>query len=92
MPSIYLVFFFWLIDIISNQNDYFKTLTNDFNSINSSTSTVIISESKDLGPCSCDLTPGVCDYLCCCDSDCPEKVTTDWINDSKNICLDKSIF
>ncbi len=88
----FIIFFlFCLILRVNNQSDYFKILTTDFSALNTSSSTVVISESKDLGPCACDLTPGVCDYLCCCDADCPQKTTAEWISDSRNICLDKSI-
>ncbi len=90
MFSIFLACVLILFLQVNNQSDYFTTLTTDFASLNTSSSTVVISESKDLGPCSCDLTPDACDYHCCCDLDCPDKVTAAWIGDSSNICLDKS--
>ena len=75
---------------IYSQQGYYQTLTTDFSKLNTTYSTVVISESKDLGACSCDLTPSACDYLCCCDQDCPSQITTTWINDANNVCLDKS--
>lgn len=75
--------------MVNSQNNYFQTLTTDFSLLNSLNSTVVISESKDIGLCTCDLTPNACDYLCCCDPDCPSAITSKWISDSNNICLDK---
>jgi hypothetical protein len=74
----------------SSQFNYFKILDTNYTLINSTYSTVVISESKDIGACSCDLTPDSCDYLCCCDPECPSKITSIWISDPNNICLDKS--
>ena len=45
------------------------------------------SKSKDMGPCTCNLTRH-CDYRCCCDEeDCPPNIIGDWRK--KNICIDK---
>ena len=73
-----------------SQSNYYSTLTTDFSKLNTTYSSVVISESKDLGACSCDLTPSACDYQCCCDTDCPTTITSIWINDPNNVCLDKS--
>ena len=87
-----MIIFFIQIIFISNTNNYLETLKIDYNMINSINSTVVISESKDLGTCTCDLTPNTCDYLCCCDTECPSTLTNTWIDDPNNICLDKSKF
>lgn len=82
---------FIIKSLLSNaQFNYFKTMETDFTLLNSTFSTVVISESKDIGACSCDLTPESCDYQCCCDQDCPTSITSIWINNQKNVCLDKS--
>jgi len=39
--------------------------------------------------CECDVTPNTCDYLCCCDADCPTTLTTIWINGA-NLCENRS--
>ena len=78
------------VAIISSLNDYLETLTIDYSLINTVNSTVVISQSIDIGPCTCDLTPNTCDYHCCCDTDCPSSITTIWLNDSNHVCLDKS--
>lgn len=39
--------------------------------------------------CVCDLTPLACDYLCCCDSQCPDDAKKQWQNSSNNVCSDK---
>jgi hypothetical protein len=82
----------FLIGIILTKckNYYYQTLTTDYTKLNSLNSTVVISESRDIGTCTCDLTPNTCDYLCCCDIDCPSKITSVWLDDPNNICLDKS--
>ena len=84
--------FIFLFKIIftNAQLNYFKTIQTDFTQINSTFSTVVISESRDLGVCSCDLTPNACDYQCCCDTECPTSIITLWISDPNNVCLDKS--
>lgn len=41
-----------------------------------------------IGDCSCDLTAGICDYLCCCDKDCPKDIQENWVNNTSNICID----
>lgn len=84
------IIFFLLLIFINNSNNYFETLKIDFSLINNVNSTVVISESKDLGTCTCDLTPNTCDYLCCCDTECPSDLITTWLDDPNNICLDKS--
>ena len=78
------------IIIISNTNNYLETLKIDYSKINSVNSTVVISESRDIGTCTCDLTPNTCDYLCCCDIECPSDIINTWLDDPNNICLDKS--
>ena len=60
-----------------------------FNKINNLNSTVMISESKDIGICTCDLTSNTCDYRCCCDKNCPSFITNIW--EINNECLNKSI-
>ncbi len=89
-PLILLFTFLNLIYPTNSQMDYFSTFQTNYSMINKTYSTVTISESIDIGVCSCDLTPGSCDNLCCCDKDCPEKVTSLWIADQNNVCLDKS--
>lgn len=77
---------------VNAQKNYFNTLATDFSKLNTTYSTTIISQSKDIGVCTCDLTPNSCDYLCCCDQDCPNSITTTWMNDPSNVCLDKRKF
>ena len=44
------------------------------------------SKSKDMGPCTCNLTRH-CDYRCCCDEeDCPPEKIKEWRDE--NICID----
>ena len=44
------------------------------------------SKSKDMGPCTCNLTRH-CDYRCCCDDeDCPPEKIKEWRDE--NICID----
>jgi hypothetical protein len=58
--------------------------------LNSLNTTVVTSESKDIGLCTCDLTPNTCDYLCCCDTDCPTEMSNAWLNNPADVCLNKS--
>jgi len=44
--------------------------------------TVTVTNGKDVGSCSCDLTEFSCDNSCCCDPDCPAGVLTLWLSDS----------
>ena len=37
--------------------------------------------------CSCDIHKNSCDYLCCCDEDCPDDAIIDWKNHLK--CIDQ---
>ena len=46
----------------------------------------VFSEEKDMKPCTCDTVEGECDYRCCCDSDCKDKVTQ-W--KQEKLCVDK---
>jgi hypothetical protein len=88
----YLAMFFNLFEFIYTQTKYLETLQTSFSKLNNAVSTVVISESIDIGTCTCDLTPNTCDYLCCCDTECPTTITDKWISDPNNICLDKSIY
>ena len=54
--------------------------------------TVIFDVSQLAKTCECDITPNTCDYLCCCDSDCPKNITQTWINTASDICANKSKF
>jgi hypothetical protein len=85
-----IIIFYSNLILLKTQFNYFSTLETNLSLINGTYSTVVISESKDLGSCTCDLTPDSCDYLCCCDPECPTKITSIWISDPNNICLDKS--
>ena len=52
--------------------------------------TTKFSTSKDMAQCTCDLTDGVCDFRCCCDTVCKELGnSTDW--EEKGQCIDKEI-
>lgn len=48
--------------------------------------TNFISVTKDMGPCTCNLTEGLCDYHCCCDSECSEELRKQWLSDPRKIC------
>ena len=37
--------------------------------------------------CSCDIHKNSCDYLCCCDEDCPDDAINDWKNRLE--CIDQ---
>lgn len=43
-----------------------------------------------MGSCACDITPDVCDNLCCCDPDCPVSIVANWKKDPDNVCVDLS--
>lgn len=43
-----------------------------------------------MGPCFCDLKKDICDYHCCCDTDCPSNLVQKWRDNKDNICLDES--
>jgi hypothetical protein len=88
--KIAIVLCFFQIAIISCLNEYLNTLSIDYSQINTVNSTVVISQSIDIGPCTCDLTPNTCNYHCCCDPDCPSSIKTLWLNDVNDVCLDKS--
>ena len=88
--NISILLWFFQIALITSLNEYLDTLSIDYSLINTVNSTVVISQSIDIGPCTCDLTPNTCDYQCCCDIDCPSSVKTMWLNDPKDVCLDKS--
>ena len=79
----------FLIYFLNAQINYFQSILTDLSKLNPTATTVTISESIDIGPCDCDLTPLSCDYKCCCDSDCPQSVVQTWINDQSNVCLNK---
>jgi len=52
---------------------------------------VVLSDVSDIGECVCDMTQDTCDYLCCCDKDCPATIIGTWLNDTNSVCLDKRI-
>lgn len=59
----------------------------DYQKISNTNRTVLTSESKNIAPCSCDITPNTCDKYCCCDIDCSDKLVSEWIDSSENLCL-----
>mmetsp|Transcript_2286 Transcript_2286/g.1598 ORF Transcript_2286/g.1598 Transcript_2286/m.1598 type:complete len:93 (+) Transcript_2286:21-299(+) len=68
---------------IDFQTQYMETGTAQDKSTNT------ISPEDDLfSQCTCDLTPGGCDYRCCCDTDCAEDTITAWKLKS-NYCIDE---
>ena len=44
-------------------------------------------ENAEENDCPCDMKTGICDYLCCCDTDCDESEIEHWINQTK--CIDQ---
>lgn len=38
--------------------------------------------------CSCDLTTDSCDAFCCCDSSCPEEITSEWTRNNRCANID----
>ncbi len=59
----------------------------DYPLISNSNRTVNTSITTIIAPCSCDLTPTVCDAYCCCDTDCPSYLTASWkSNSTTNLC------
>lgn len=75
---------------VFTQDTYYNTFKTNLTNLNNLVSTVVISSSKEISTCPCDLTPNVCDYLCCCDPHCSEVTVLSWKENSNNICLDKS--
>lgn len=69
-------------------NDLFSNLSTSFQTINTVNSSVTNSDLKQT-QCICNLNPGICDYNCCCDLDCPVSLLTSWLLNNNNICLDK---
>ena len=78
---LYFFFILKLIDFTCNQNieEYYcgkiKESDNDNN------------ENAAENDCVCDMTIGMCDYLCCCDTDCDKSEIESWINQTK--CIDQ---
>ena len=78
---LYFFFILKLIDFTCNQNleEYYcgkiKESDNDNN------------ENAEENDCVCDMTIGMCDYLCCCDTDCDKSEIESWINQTK--CIDQ---
>lgn len=53
--------------------------------------TVNLSKNELKEECVCDLTKFACDYLCCCDPDCPDDAKVQWNNTLNNVCAEKRI-
>ena len=49
-----------------------------------------IDDSQIVKSCKCDLTPGICDYKCCCDQDCTDQQIKKWNDD--DTCINKGKF
>ena len=79
--------FFYLFEICL-QNDYFYNLISPFSELDLKQKTVN-DLSFEASVCNCDITPGVCDYRCCCDLEFPVDLLTSWILTTTNICKDK---
>ena len=84
--EIHLLFYF--LHVIKSQNST-AVLSSAFSDLNNIDQTVVTTATKDIGTCTCDLNPFACDYLCCCDSLCPQAALAAWINNTKNVCKDK---
>ena len=78
LPYFYL-FFAFINKFSSGQSISFENyfLGNLYNSANEP------KKSDVKNSCLCDITLGSCDYLCCCDEDCPSEAVQDWSNHLK---------
>lgn len=66
-----------------------EIITVDYASVSEGNTTVAVSESQDIAPCSCNRTPNLCDVYCCCDLECGDTLINSWKGDlSNNKCSD----
>ena len=67
-----------------------KTISPLESEIDTNKETSKLSENKDMGQCTCDLT-NRCDFRCCCDKDCDEEIIKKWKGENEesaeNICI-----
>jgi hypothetical protein len=56
-----------------------------------SSETVIVTDGKDVGACSCNIVKNSCDTSCCCDEDCPKPVIDLWLSNSEKYCNSKTV-
>lgn len=57
------------------ENLYYNNVyVTNYTNIAPTNRTTIISESKSISPCDCNITPNVCDTYCCCDEDCNNNI------------------
>ena len=84
--SIFIMLLYPLITVSKNLYDLDFLLVN-YTSILVNNKTVTTSESKNISPCRCDITPDVCDKFCCCDKNCSEELVQQWsTNTEHNLC------
>lgn len=86
MNKIFFIFFYFLFKFNVSQDGFI-----DFNEseIETTESTALFSESKDLAICTCDLHIGICDYHCCCDQDCPTDLLDTWKRNEIKNCIEQ---
>lgn len=92
--------YFSLILILKNYNCHlFYGISSEL--IDTQTKANVITENQAFEICPCNLTPYICDPLCCCDPDCQNQVSywqnqlswqcEDSITDSKNYCYPNTV-
>lgn len=94
---IWLIVLFVIICLVENQVTIVDpqvalgglTRTGTFTS--NTSPTVDLSKKELKEECLCDLTKFACDYLCCCDPECPDDAKVQWNNTLNNVCAEKRI-
>lgn len=77
----------FIIENVNSENLYTKNfLLVNYTQISTTNSTVSVSETKNIAPCSCDITPNVCDAYCCCDIECSSELIQSWKDAEFNTC------